>query len=146
MRMSNRNKQEFWYALLDNTVEDYDEYGNQIGTSTTYTKPVKVEANISPAKGSVLSREFGDDDSYDRVIALEDRDTPINEYAVLWVDTVPALNADGSLKVNADGEIVTPWDYIVSGNARGLPKFGSAKIPISKVSVTSGRTSGGVSA
>ena len=138
MRMNNRNKQAFWYALLNSTVEDYDEYGNQVGTSTTYGKPVKAEANISPAKGNVLSREFGDDDSYDKVMAIEDRDTPIDEYAVLWIDTVPELDDNGALKVNADGEIVTPWDYIVRKIGRGLPIFGGTIIAVSKVSVTSG--------
>ena len=146
MRMSNRNKQTFWYSLKNVLVDDYDDYGNQNGTHMTYCNPVKAEANISPAKGDVLSREFGDDDSYDKQIAIEDRDTPIDEYAVLWIDTVPELDDNGALKVNADGEIVTPWDYIVRKIGRGLPTFGGAVIAVSKVSVTSGRTSGGVSA
>lgn len=145
-RMCFRNKQKFWYALLDSVVNDYDEYGNQSGTSTTYGKPVEAFANISPAKGTVLTREFGDDESYDKVIVTGDRDIPIDEYSVLWIDTVPSLDADGALTVNADGEIVTPWDYIVHCVGRGLPNFGSTVIAITKVSVTSGKTSGGVSA
>ena len=145
-RMCFRNMQAFWYALLGDVVEDYDEYGNQIGTSTTYGKPVQAFANISPAKGNVLSREFGDDDSYDKQIVTGDRDIPIDEYAVLWIDTVPELDENGELTVNADGEIVTPWDYIVRKVGRGLPGFGSTVIAITKVSVTSGKTSGGVSA
>lgn len=145
-RMCFRNKQTFWYSLLNDVVEDYDEYGNQVGTSTSYGKPVEDHANISPAKGNVLSREFGDDDSYDKVIVTGNRDTPIDEYAVLWIDTVPELDANGELKVNANGEIVTPWDYIVRKIGRGLPNFGSTVIAVSKVSVTSGSSSGGVSA
>ena len=146
-RMGFRNKQPFWYALLVDTVEDYDDYGNyQIGTSTTYGNPVAAYANISPAKGSVISRQFGDDDSYDKVIVTGDRDTPIDEYSVLWIDSVPELDANGALKVNADGEYVTPWDYIVRKVGRGLPNFGSTVIAVSKVSVTSGKTSGVVSA
>ena len=131
-----RNKQSFWYALLNKVVEDYDEYGNQIGTSTTYEKPVQAFANISPAKGNVLSREFGDDDSYDKQIVTGDRDIPIDEYAVLWIDSEPELDANGALKVNANGEIVTPWDYIVRKVGRGLPNFGSTVIAVSKVSVS----------
>ena len=130
-----RNKQSFWYALYDSTVIQEDEYGNQIGASATYGKPVRTTGNISPAKGDVVARQFGDDDKYDKVIVTGDRYTPIDEYAVLWIDSVPELNEDGTLKVNADGEIVTPWDYIVYRVGRGLPNFGSTVIAVSKVTV-----------
>ena len=145
-RMCFRNKQTFWYALYTGTSVDYDEDGHEIDPHTTYGKPVQTSANISPAKGNVVSRQFGDDDTYDKVIVTGDRDTPINEYAVLWIDTVPQLDANGDLKVNASGEIVTPWDYIVRRVGRGLPNFGSTAIAISKVTVASGSINGGVSA
>ena len=131
-----RNKQPFWFALYAGTAEGYDEYGNQNSTYPTYGNPVKATANISPAKGSVIARQFGDDDVYDRVIVTGDRDTPIDEYTVLWIDSVPELDAYGALKVNANGEIVTPWDYIVRRVGRGLPNFGSTVIAVSKVSVS----------
>ena len=135
-RMCFRNKQSFWYALYDATVEQYDEYGNQIGTSASYGNPVQTSGNISPAKGDVVARQFGDDDQYDRVIVTGDRDTPVDEYAVLWIDTEPELDENGALKVNADGEIVTPWDYIVRKVGRGLPNYGSTVIAVSRVTVT----------
>ena len=146
MRMNNRNKQPIWYALYTETKEEYDEYGNaygygyqptgnQVSTYADYANPVQIMANVSPAKGNVMAREFGDDDLYDKVIAVEEPDTPINEYAVLWIDTVPELDATGALKVNANGEIVTPWDYIVRKVARSLPTFGCTLISVSKVSV-----------
>ena len=131
-----RNKQVFWYALYDSTVEQYDEYGNQIGTSASYGNPVQTQGNISPARGNVVARQFGDDDQYDKTIVTGDRDTPIDEYAVLWIDTVPELDDNGALKVNADGEIVTPWDYIVRKVGRGLPNFGSTTIAVKKVTVS----------
>lgn len=134
-RMCYRNMQTFWYAPYDATVEQYDEYGNQVGTSASYGNPVQTRGNISPARGSVVARQFGEDDQYDRVIILGDRDTPIDEYAVLWIDTVPELDENGALKVNANGEIVTPWDYIVRRIGRSLPGFGSTVIAVSKVMV-----------
>lgn len=134
-RICFRNKQTFWYALYDATVEQYDEYGNQIGTSASYGKPVQTSGNISPARGNVVARQFGDDEQYDKEIVLGDRDTPIDEYTVLWIDMVPELDDEGALKVNADGEIVTPWDYIVRRVARGLPNFGSTRLAVSKVTV-----------
>ncbi len=134
-RMCFRNKQTFWYAPYSATEEQYDEYGNQIGTSASYGNPVEIKGNISPAKGDVVARQFGDDEQYDKVIVVGDRDIPIDEYAVLWIDTVPEIDENGALKVNADGEIVTPWDYIVRKVGRGLPNFGSAVIAVSKVTV-----------
>ena len=134
-RMCFRNKQVFWYALYSETVVQNDEYGNQIGTSVIYGNPVQTSGNISPAKGDVVTRQFGDDDRYDKVIVTGDRDTPIDEYAVLWIDVEPELDESGALKVNANGEIVTPWDYIVRKVGRGLPNFGSTVIGISKVTV-----------
>lgn len=131
-----RNKQPFWYALYDETVEQYDEYGNQIGTSVTYGNPVESSGNISPARGNVIETQFGSDEQYDKVIVTGDRDTPIDEYAVLWIETAPEIDDKGALKVNADGEIVTPWDYIVRKVGRGLPNFGSTVIAVSKVTVT----------
>ena len=136
MRMNNRNKQPFWYALYAGTQQDYDDEGYENGVHAVYANPVKVEGNISPEKGSVIARQFGDDDQYDRVIAVENRDTPIDEYAVLWIDTIPELDANGALTVNADGEIVTPWDYIVRRVGRGLPNFSSAVIAVKKVDVS----------
>lgn len=135
-RMLFRNKQPFWYALYAETVEDYDEYDNQSGTHTVYGNPVKTYGNISAAKGEAMARQFGDADNYDRVIVTGDRDTPINEYAVLWIDSVPLLDDNGALKVDANGKIVTPWDYIVRRVGRGLPNFGSTVIAISKVNVS----------
>ena len=135
-RMVFRNKQPFWYALFDGIVEDYDENNYQIGTHAKYKTPVKEYANISAAQGEVAASQFGDLDDYDRVIVLGDRDTPINEYAVLWIDTVPELDANGELKVNANGDYVTPWDYIVRKVGRGLPNFGSAVIAVRKVNVS----------
>ena len=135
-RIGYRNQQTFWYALYAGTAEGYDQYGNQNSTYATYGNPVQAQANISPAKGDVIARQFGDDDRYDKVIVIGDRDTPIDEYAVLWIDTEPELDENGALKVNADGEYVTPWDYIVRKVGRGLPGFGSTVIAISKVTVT----------
>lgn len=135
-RMSYRNQRPFWYANYLSTVEVYDDNGNYTGTHATYNDPVKVLGNISAAKGDVVTRQFGDDISYDKVIVLGDSNTPIAEHAVLWVDSEPSVNLFGQLTVNANGDYVTPWDYIVRRVGRGLPNFSSAVIAISKVDVT----------
>lgn len=127
--MNQRSMRTFWYALYNTTVEnETDEYGNLVNPYTTYGKPVEARGNISPAKGEVMARMFGDDDLYDKVVMVRNSQTPINEYAVLWIDTVPVINADGSTN--------TPHDYIVKKVARGLDIPGSANIAVSKVSVS----------
>lgn len=155
MRLNNRNKQTFWYANYVDVGETYDEYGNQNGSYAIFGDPVKARGNISPAKGNVTARQFGDDDQYDKVIALEDRDTPIDENTVLWIETEPELEPwttetgetvttekdepiffFPSLKRNEDGSLATPWDYIVRRVARGLPEFGASMIAVRKVNVS----------
>ena len=144
-RMVFRNQQPFWYALYDHTAED--EYGNEanygyqdgggtVSPYVVYKNPVKAYGNISAARGTVETRQFGDDLNYDKVIVVGDRDTPIDEYAVLWIDREPEVNLWGELKVNAKGDYLTPWDYIVRRVGRGLPNYGSAVIAVSKVNVT----------
>ena len=135
-RIAFRNKQSFWYALYDKTSTQTDEYGNEVNPHAVYKTPVKTYGNISAAKGVVAARQFGDSDNYDRVIVVGDRDTPIDEYAVLWIDSEPETNLWGELKVNANGDYVTPRDYIVRKVGRGLPNYGSVVIAVSKVNVT----------
>ena len=79
---------------------------------------------MSAAQGEMQTRQFGESEGYDKVIVLDDKDIPIDEYSVLWVDTLPHLNADGSTE--------TPHDYVVKKVARSL---NSVSIAISKVSV-----------
>lgn len=137
-RMLFRNKQPFWYALYAGTVEDYDEYGNkQTGTHAEPGEVVKTYGNISAAKGEVAARQFGDSENYDKVIVLGDRDTPIDEYTVLWIDSgEPVTDLYGKPQM-VDGKYVTPWDYVVTKVGRGLPGYaGSAVIAVRKVSVS----------
>lgn len=136
-RIANRNQQPFWYALYESTEEDYDDYGNQTGTHATYGEVVKAYGNISAAKGEVAARQFGDADNYDKVIVMGNRDTPINEYAVLWIDSgEPVTDLYGKPQIDANGNYVTPYDYVVRKVGRGLPPFGSAIIAVSKVYVS----------
>lgn len=130
-----RNQQKFWYALYNATAEGYED-SVQVSTYPTYHNPVEACGNISAAKGTVLAQQFGDDDQYDKVIILGDRDTPIDEHSVLWIDSVPQLDANGALVLDANGREVTPYDYVVKRVGRGLPGFGAVSIAVSKVNVS----------
>ena len=125
MRCLARNKTAFYYALYEGQTEIIDEYGNATGEYTVrYGNPMRVHGNISAAQGEMQTRQFGDSESYDRVIVFDDPDTLIDEYAVLWVDSPPVLKGDGSTD--------TPHDYIVKRVARSI---NSVSIAISKVRV-----------
>ena len=96
-------------------------------------KPTEFFANISAAKGETQTRQFGENESYDKVIVMDCDAPPIDEYSVLWVDTVPQLNEDGSLAVDEEGNVLTPHDYIVKKVAKSL---NSVSVAISKVTVS----------
>ena len=125
MRSMVRNKTTFYYASYIGETEMIDEYGNRTGEfSLTYGKPTRMSGNVSAAQGEMQSRQFGESESYDKVIVLDDRDAPIDEHSILWVDTLPLLNDDGTTD--------TPPDYVVKKVARSL---NGVSIAIRKVSV-----------
>ena len=128
MRCMVRNKTKFYYALYIEKKELTDEYGNITGEyEVVHGNPIKAFGNVSSAMGETQVRQFGESESYDKVIVLDNPNTPINEYSLLWVDTLPNLNADGSTD--------TPHDYIVKKVAKSL---NSVAIAISKVNVQNG--------
>lgn len=128
MRTLLRNNSVFYYAKYESKAEIIDEYGNSTGQyEIIYSNPIKISGNISAAQGEMQNRQFGDSESYDKVIVLDDMNIPIDEYSILWVDTLPALNEDGSTE--------TPHDYVVKQVARSI---NSVSIAVSKVNVAHG--------
>lgn len=133
MRCLLRNMRDFHFALYKGKNEIEDDYGNKTGEyEIVYSDLIKCKGNISAAQGEVQSRQFGDSESYDKVIVLDDVDIPIDEYSILWVDTTPLIDMTGALVLNEDGEVITPHDYIVKKVARSL---NGVSIAISKVNV-----------
>lgn len=129
----NRNKSAFFYALYVSKEQGTDDYGNPTGgVDVSYGDPQEFRANISAAKGETQTRQFGESENYDKVIVMGSDAPPIDEYSILWVDTVPQLDDKGALVLNEEGEVITPHDYIVKKVARSL---NSVSIAISKVNV-----------
>ena len=125
MKCMIRNQRKFYYASYIKNEEIIDEYGNSTGEyEVIHGNPIKALGNISSAMGETQVRQFGESESYDKVIVLDNINSPINEYSILWVDTLPHLNDDGATD--------TPHDYIVKKVARSL---NSVSIAISKVNV-----------
>ncbi len=113
MRGMVRNKQKFYYASYVGEKEIIDEYGNSTGEyAVSYGNPIGYFGNISAAQGEMQSRQFGESESYDKVIVLDDINAPIDEHSILWVDTLPLLNEDGTTD--------TPHDYEVTRKAVSL--------------------------
>lgn len=127
MRCMNRNKVRFFYALYEGRESITDEYGNNTGEYVIkYSNPVEFYANISAAMGETQSRQFGESVSYDKVIVMDSNAPAIDEYSILWIDTMPQLNEDGST--------TTPYDYVVKKVAKSLNVM---SVAVSKVSVSS---------
>jgi hypothetical protein len=125
MRTLQRNKVRIFYANYLKKTPLKDEYGNLTGEyDIAYDNPVGIKANVSAARGEATTRQFGEDESYDRVIVMEDLNTHIDVSSVLWIDTLPKINVDGSTD--------TPYDYIVKQVA---PSLNSVSIAVSKVNV-----------
>ena len=125
MRTLHRNKTRIFYANYCDKIPIKDEYGNLTGEyEISYTHPTEVCANISAARGEATTRQFGDDERYDRIIVLDDPKFPITTTSILWIDTLPDIAEDGSTE--------TPHDYIVKQVATSL---NSVSIAVSKVSV-----------
>lgn len=127
MRTLERNKQTVYYANYMSQTALKDENGYETGQyHVVYTLPVEAKFNVSPAKGEATTEAFGKDLSYDKTI-VANKDCPITETSVLWVDTMPTLSVEG--------ETTTPHDYIVTGVAKSQ---NSVTIAIEKVQITRG--------
>ena len=125
MKALARNKVLIHYANYRDKTPIRDEYGNLTGEyEVSHENPVAVKANVSAARGESTTRQFGDDVNYDRVILIDDPKFPIKESSILWIDTPPEIQKDGSTK--------DPHDYIVKQVAVSL---NSVSIAVSKVSV-----------
>lgn len=133
MRCLDKNKTEFFYALYEGRVPVVDEDGNLTGEhETKHGNPISCSANISAAKGETQTRQFGESESYDKVVVMGMGAPPIDEYTLLWIDTIPQLNEDGTLMLNADETVITSHDYIVKKVARSL---NCVSFAVSKVNV-----------
>ena len=125
MRILRRNEVRIFYANYVDKEPVLDKDGYQTGEYTViYSNPVEARGNVSSAKGEVVTRQFGDDESYDRVIVMDDPKVPITKSSVLWIETMPTILQDGRTD--------TPYDYIVKQVA---PSLNSVSIAVSKVNV-----------
>lgn len=133
MRTLKRNKRKFYYAQYETKVPSINEDGHRTGEyEPLYSNPMETSANISAAKGELITRLFGESENYDKVIVLDNTTPTIDEYTRLWVDIKPKFDTTGALVKNLSNEIETPHDYIVKKVAKSI---NSTLVAISKVNV-----------
>ena len=122
MKLQKRNLVSIYYCLYDRMEPILDDYGNETGEQEIiYGEPVKLTCSVSTAAGTAQIQAFGNLDSYDKVLIIEDKDCPIDENAVLFIDKEP------------DYEEGKPaYDYIVK---RVAPSLNFLFCAVSKVKV-----------
>lgn len=126
MRNLERNKRSFTYCLYTGKTPVYDSNGLETGEyKLTYAAPVTTKGNISPATGQSITEQFGNLDNYDKVIALDDVNTPIDEDTVLFIDKAYEADSDGN----------PVYDYIVRRISKSINQV---SIAIMRVKVQAG--------
>lgn len=120
MRELERNKTTIYYALRDEKDKPlYDDNGYETGeTVPSYSEPVALRINVSPALGESATRQFGDIVDYERTLVTCDMTLPVTEGTVFWID---------------ETDTSKPYDYVAKKVADSL----NAKvIAVKKVEVS----------
>lgn len=90
MQSLKSNKRNIYYALYLG-VSDITKDGYKTGEKTkNYSEPVPFLCNVSPAKGTAETEQFGINDDYDRTIVTTDMSCPIDTDSILWIGTSSA--------------------------------------------------------
>lgn len=94
-RLGFRNTQTLFYAQYSDKVPILDSDGYETGEYTVgYENPVLLDANVVDKTSQIAREYFGNDIEYKYVI-LTDRDCPIKEDTILWIDTDNPLENEG---------------------------------------------------
>lgn len=94
-RLGFRNTQTLFYAQYSDKVPILDSDGYETGEYTVgYDNPVLLDANVVDKTSRIAREYFGNDIEYKYVI-LTDRDCPIKEDTILWIDTDNPLENEG---------------------------------------------------
>lgn len=94
-RLGFRNTQTLFYAQYSDKIPILDSDGYETGEYTVgYDNPVLLDANVVDKTSQIAREYFGNDIEYKYVI-LTDRDCPIKEDTILWIDTENPLENEG---------------------------------------------------
>lgn len=128
MRDCKKNQQELYYSTYSDQITEYyrDSDGNIIydeidgefiprikNERAGYNNPVSFYANISAGKGTSQEEVFGVSLDYTKTISTTDMSLPLDEKSLVWFETEPTYNADGTVNEASA-------DYSVVGIAKSL--------------------------
>lgn len=128
MRSLKKNKQSLWFATYSDqiTIYERDENGEIvydeidgelipriIAERAGYNNPVPFYANISAGKGTAQEEVFGVSLDYTKTISTTDMSLPLDEKSLVWFETEPTYNVDGTVNESSA-------DYSVVGIAKSL--------------------------
>lgn len=114
MRGMFRNRRAIWYANYLGT-EEIVERGMYTGRlRPVYTNPKKIYVNKSTTSGltnnnisgKVRRNVYGEELDYNVTINPIPANWDVTEQSVLWIDTEPVIEEDGSTK--------TPYDHVIT--------------------------------
>lgn len=140
MRSLKKNQQSLHYATYSEEIKVYkrDENGNieyveidgekipiELGTVAGYNEPVIFYANIAMSGGEAEAREYGMNISdYEAVIVTAQMDLPLTETSIIWWDSEPQYNSDGT--VNGD---LADYGVISMRRSKNSMKYLLKKLP-----------------
>ena len=106
MRGLEKRKQNVWFVekMTDDSMYE---------ASVTYSKPIKKRVSVSATASTPEENYAGVLPSYDRYITCYDRNFKVKEGTLLYVDVVPEITEDGSLKVDDNGNPTVTNDYVL---------------------------------
>ena len=128
MRSLKKNKKKLWYSTYADKITEYyrDSDGNIIYDEIDgeliprikceragYANPVLFYANISAGKGTSQEEVFGVSLDYTKTISTTDMSLPLDEKSLVWFETEPIYNVDGTVNEASA-------DYSVVGIAKSL--------------------------
>ena len=93
-----RYNQNVWVCRIIDEIELTDENGDYTGIyRKVISNPTKYRLGVSASVGNATFSPFGADLQYSREICTSEKNIPINEGDLLFIDLEPTLNSDGSL-------------------------------------------------
>lgn len=126
-----QNKQKIAYALYQGKQKIFDEDHNMTGQyKSIYSDPVMTMMNVSAARLSAETEEFGINTPYTRTIVTDDITTEFSEDTIFWIGISPykTVTVDGVEK-----QVLVPHNFVVLRVARSL---NSTTIALKEVGVS----------
>jgi hypothetical protein len=139
MRTLARNKIRIYYANYRDKTPIKDEYGNLTGEyEILYDNPIAIMANVSAARGEATTRQFGEDELYDRIIVLDSSDATnvIAQTGRFEVrgEIVIKDDRNGNISIFSEDIELNDGNVVINGSPAKFVPHGS-KFPITVSSI-----------